>query len=65
MIGTCMEGMPKNAFRDIYTCLHFDDDWDRDDKWGDVYVDKKQCSPDCTVHHRQKFSMFKDGFNGR
>jgi hypothetical protein len=35
-IDTCMESMPKNAFRDIYYCLHFDDDWDKDNKWDKV-----------------------------
>ena len=40
-IGTCMECMPKNAFQDIYTCLHFDDDWSNNGL-GDVYVDKKK-----------------------
>jgi hypothetical protein len=63
-IGTCMECMPKNAFQEIYTCLHFDDDWD-DDGWGDVYTDEKKCSPEGTAHHRRKFSMFEDGFSRR
>ena len=61
-IGTCMECMPKNAFKDIYTCLHFDDDWNNNG-WGDVYADKKKCSPEGTTHHSRKFSMFEDGFN--
>ncbi len=57
--------MPKNAFQDIYTCLHFDDNWDGDNKWGDVYADSKKCSPEGTAKHRQKFSMYmyEDGFN--
>jgi hypothetical protein len=40
-IGTCMESMPKMAFQDLFHCLHFDKDWDKDDKWDKVYVDKK------------------------
>ena len=64
-IGTCMECMSKNAFQDIYTCLHFDDDWDGDDEWDDVYADSKKCSPEGTAKHRQKFSMLEDGFNRR
>ncbi len=40
-IDTCMECMPKNAFQDIYTCLDFNDDWDGDNEWGDVYADSK------------------------
>jgi hypothetical protein len=65
LIGTCMVCMPKNAFKDIYTCLHFDDNWDDNDGWDNVYMDQKRCSPDGMVHHRQKFSMFEDGFNPR
>ncbi len=57
--------MPKMAFRDIYHCLHFDDDWDEDDEWGKVYVDQKRSSPENMVHHRQKFSVFEDSFNRR
>jgi hypothetical protein len=60
-----MESMPKMAFQDIYHYLHFDDDWDEDDKWGKVYADQKRSSPENTVHHRQKFSVFEDGFNRR
>jgi hypothetical protein len=60
-----MECMPKNAFEEIYTCLHFNDNWDDNDRWDNVYADQKRCSPDGMVHHRQKFSMFKDGFNRR
>jgi hypothetical protein len=40
-IGTCMECKPKNAFQDIYTCLHFDDDWN-DNEWGGVYAEEKR-----------------------
>jgi hypothetical protein len=36
-----------------------------DNEWGDVYVDSKKCSLEGTVKHRQKFSMFEDGFNHR
>ncbi len=25
ILGMCMESMPKNAFEDMYCCLHFDD----------------------------------------
>jgi hypothetical protein len=57
-----MECMPRNAFKDIYTCLLFDNTWDGDIEWsdGDVYTNKKQCSPDGTVQQRKKFSMLKD-----
>jgi len=65
-IGTCMESMPKNAFEDIYSCLHFNDDWNDGEEWeDDTYTDRKMCSPDDTAHHRQKFLMFEDGFNIR
>jgi len=34
-IGTCMESMPKNAFGDIYSLLHFNDDWNNGEEWED------------------------------
>jgi hypothetical protein len=65
-IGTRMESMPKNAFEDIYSCLHFNDDWDDGEEWEDnTYADQKTCSPDGTAHYRRKFSMLEDGFNVR
>ena len=58
--------MPKNVVEDIYSCLHFNNDWDNGEEWeDDTYTDRKTCSPDGTAHHRQKFSMFEDGFNIR
>ena len=27
-IGPVKESIPKDAFRDLYRCLHFTDDWD-------------------------------------
>ena len=41
-IDTCMECMPKNAFKDIYTYLHFDNNWDKkvNKEWDKVYVNK-------------------------
>ena len=63
-IGKCMESMPENSFEVIYSCLHFNNDWDNEEEWEDgTYIDRKTCSPDGTAHHRQKFLMFKDGFN--
>ena len=57
-----MESMLKNAFEDIYSCLHFNGDWDNGEEWeDDTYTDRKMCSPDGTAHHRQKFTMFEDG----
>ncbi len=65
-IGTCMESMPKNAFEEIYSCLHFNDDWNNgEEREDDTYADRKTCSPDGTVHHRRKFAMLEDGFNTR
>ena len=66
-IGVCMESMTKNAFEDMYRCLHFSDDWDADegDKWDELYSDKKMSSPDNTARHRCKFAMIEDAFNRR
>ena len=60
----CMESMPKNAFKNMYSCLHFNNDWDNGEEWeDDIYTDRKMCSLDGTAHHQRKFLMFKDGFN--
>ncbi len=61
-----MESMPKNAFKDIYLCLHFNNDWDNGEEWEDnMYANRKTCSPDSLAHHRRKFAMLEDGFNTR
>ena len=44
------ECMPRNAFTDMYRCLHFADDFDNDEEWSDVYFDKKHVSPEMASH---------------
>ena len=46
-IGTVKESTPKNAFRDLYLCLHFTDNWNEEEgvEWGDIYLDEKHTSP--------------------
>ena len=45
-----MECMLKHDFKDIYTCLYFDNNWDKEE-WDKVYTDKKQCSPEDDFNH--------------
>ena len=51
-IGPLKECMPRDAFRDMYRCMHFNDDFDEEspDEWSDVYFDKKHSSP-ATARH--------------
>jgi hypothetical protein len=60
-IGPLKECMPRDAFRDMYRCMHFNDDFDEEspDEWSDVYFDKKHSSP-ATERHRKKFSNVED-----
>jgi hypothetical protein len=60
-IGPLKECMPRDVFRDMYRCMHFNDDFDEEspDEWSDVYFDKKHSSP-TTARHRKKFSDVED-----
>jgi hypothetical protein len=50
-----------DAFRDMYRCMHFNDDFDEEspDEWSDVNFDKKHSSP-ATARHRKKNSDVED-----
>ena len=65
-IGTVKESMPQDAFKDLYRCLHFDDDWEEDEgvDWGDIFTDEQVTSPDA-AKHRRKFANAEDAFNAR
>ena len=45
-IGTVNESMPKDAFRDLYRCLYFTDNWDEEEgvEWDDIYLDENHTS---------------------
>ena len=40
-IGTVKEIITKDAFQDLYRCLHFTDYWDDEEgvEWDDIYLD--------------------------
>lgn len=68
-IGAVKESMPKDAYIDMYRCMHFSDDWDDDwdedgeTSWDDVFDDPKyEPSPD-VERHRRKYEHIEDGFN--
>jgi len=60
-IGPLKECMPCGAFRYMYCCMHFNDDFDNEspDEWSDVYSDKKHPLP-ATARHRKKISNVED-----
>ncbi len=40
------ECMPRDAFSDMYRCIHFLDNFHDDEEWSDIFVDEKHVSPD-------------------
>ena len=67
-IGPVKESMPKDAYLDIYRCMHFSDDWDEEDEivdWDAVYPDRKIPPSPEAAKHRRKFEHIEDGFNQR
>eukprot|EP00956_Cyclotella_meneghiniana_P033550 scaffold96912_cov61-Cyclotella_meneghiniana.AAC.1 len=70
-IGAAKESMPKDAYIDMYRCMHFSDDWDDDwdmdgeTSWEEIFADPKyEPSPD-VERHRRKYEHIEDGFNCR
>ena len=59
-IGPLKESMPHDAFRDMYHCMHFADDFDEEslDEWSDVYFDEKHSTP-MTAWHYKKLAMLR------
>jgi hypothetical protein len=57
--------MSRDAFTDIYRCLHFADDFDDDKEWSDIFFDKKHVSPGVMANHRRKFGEVEDAINRR
>ena len=56
------ESMPQDAYKDIYRCMHFVDDWevDSDSEWDEYFMDPKVGGVGSTATHRTKFSIVKD-----
>ena len=63
-IAPLKESMPRDAFTDMYRCLHFADDFDEDEEWSDIFFDEKHVSPE-TAKHRRKFGEVEDAINRR
>jgi hypothetical protein len=70
-VAAAAESMPKNAYQDMYRCMHFSNDWEEDEDgngetyWEERYDDPKfEPSPD-VERHRRKFEHIEDGFNRR
>ncbi len=65
-VGAVKDSIPKDAYIDMYRCMHFSDDWElEDEEWDEIFEDKKyNPSPDCEKH-RRKFEFIENGFNRR
>jgi hypothetical protein len=48
-------------------CMHFAVDWEEEDKevWDDYFGDVKVESPPDVAHHRRKFAIVENAFNGK
>ena len=59
-IGCVKIAMPKDAYQDMYWCLHFTDDWEEEDgvEWKNKYLDDKWTSQP-TAKHREKLEMLR------
>jgi hypothetical protein len=54
--------MPRDAFSNMYQCIHFLDNFDDDEEWRDIFFDKKHVLPDM-ARHKRKFSKIEDEIN--
>ena len=66
-IDAVKECMPQEAYKEIYPCMHFSDDWELEEGelWDKIYSDERyEALPD-TAQHRRKYEHIKDGFNRR
>jgi hypothetical protein len=66
-VAAAVESMTKDAYTDMYPCMHFSDDWetaeDSSDEiyWEELYPDPKyEPSPE-VERHRRKFEHIEDG----
>jgi len=57
--------MPRDAFTNLYWCLHFADYFDKNKDWSDIFFDKKHVSPASARHWQKKFSKVEDAINSR
>eukprot|EP00956_Cyclotella_meneghiniana_P043310 scaffold263758_cov139-Cyclotella_meneghiniana.AAC.1 len=69
-IAPAAESMPKDAYIDMYRCMHFSDDWEVDENgeeayWEDIHEDPRyEPSPE-VERHRRKYEHIEDGYNRR
>ena len=61
------EAITQDAYKDLYQCMHFVDDWeaDSDTKCKEFFYDTKVVVDTTTEAHRLKFGIIEDGFNSR
>ncbi|KAL7527968.1 hypothetical protein ACHAXR_007787 [Thalassiosira sp. AJA248-18] len=67
-VGAVKDSMPKDAYIDMYRCMHFSDDWEEEDgevPWESIYADEKYEPSPQVERHRRKYEHIEDGFNRR
>ena len=56
--------MPQDAFKDLWRCMYFADDWEEEDEgWSERYGDKRMSMAEGIAYHQRKFGMLEAGYN--
>jgi hypothetical protein len=63
-IAPLKECMPRDAFSDMFRCIHFLDNFDDREEWSEIFFGKKHVLPN-TARHRRKFVKIEDAINHR
>ncbi len=61
-IAPLKECMSRDAFINMYWCIHFSDDFDNNKEWSDIFFDKKRVLLN-TARHLRKLGEIKDAIN--
>ena len=65
-VAPVKESMSQDAYKDIYRCMHFSDDWEEEEDivWDKVYADTKyEPSPDAAKHRKKSTTSRMDSTN--
>jgi hypothetical protein len=67
VVPSIQAAMTKGALEDLFTCLHYSDDWDPKDNcvWDDICDDAKVVAPPSTASHRLEHGQLEDGYDRR
>ena len=61
------EAITQDAYKDLYWCIHFVDDWkaDSDEEWEEFFHDTKVVVDNTAAAHQSKFGIVEDRFNSQ